>query len=318
MEEVTTIERDRDAITNPQDGSTGLKEKATMPTVAVIGAGQMGAGIAQTSAQFGYHVLLTDVDLAIAENAKHRIGKALQRLVSRERMTSGDAEALLSRITPIGEYAGMADADFIIEAATEREEIKLKIIEAAGKVLGPDAIMASNTSSIPITRMGAKSVDPQRFIGMHFFNPVPVMGLIEVIPGLATSKNTLERARGFAESLGKEVVIAGDDPGFVVNRILVPMLNEAIFVLGSGMGTIEDIDKGCRIGLNHPMGPLELADFVGIDTLFEIIQVLYNTTGDSKYRPAPLLVKYVEAGWLGRKTGRGFYDYSGDKPVPTR
>jgi 3-hydroxyacyl-CoA dehydrogenase len=222
MEEVTTIERDRDAITNPQDGSTGLKEKATMPTVAVIGAGQMGAGIAQTSAQFGYHVLLTDVDLAIAENAKHRIGKALQRLVSRERMTSGDAEALLSRITPIGEYAGMADADFIIEAATEREEIKLKIIEAAGKVLGPDAIMASNTSSIPITRMGAKSVDPQRFIGMHFFNPVPVMGLIEVIPGLATSKNTLERARGFAESLGKEVVIAGDDPGFVVHRILVP------------------------------------------------------------------------------------------------
>jgi 3-hydroxybutyryl-CoA dehydrogenase len=278
----------------------------------------MGSGIAQTSAQFGYNVQLADVDVAIAEEAKEKIGKALAKLVSRGRMSADDAEDLLSRITPMGDYAAMTEASFIIEAATEREEIKHQIIEAAGKVLGPDAIMASNTSSIPITRMGAKSVDPERFIGMHFFNPVPVMGLIEVIPGLATSKGTLDRARAYAESLGKEVVIAGDDPGFVVNRILVPMLNEAIFVLGSGMGTIEDIDKGCRIGLNHPMGPLELADFVGIDTLFEIIQVLYNTTGDSKYRPAPLLVKYAEAGWHGRKTGRGFYDYTGEKPVPTR
>ena len=289
-----------------------------MATVAVIGAGQMGSGIAQTSAQYGYDVLLTDIDLATAEKGKASIEKALRRLVAREKMSDEQVEEILDRVTPIGDYGPMSEAEFIIEAATEREEIKLKIIEEAGKVLGPNSIMASNTSSIPITRMGAKCVDPERFVGMHFFNPVPVMGLIEVIPGLATSKETTARSREFAENLNKEVVIAGDDPGFVVNRILVPMINEAIFVLGQAMGSIEEIDKGCRIGLNHPMGPLELADFVGIDTLYEIVQVLYQTTGDSKYRPAPLLVKYYEAGWHGRKTGRGFYDYSGETPVPTR
>ena len=289
-----------------------------MATIAVIGAGQMGSGIAQTAAQYGYKVLLNDVDKAIAEKAIGGIGKQVARLVSREKLTADEGEALIARITPIGDYAPMGEADLIIEAATEREEIKLKIIETAGKVLGSDAIMASNTSSIPITRMGAHAVDPKRFIGMHFFNPVPVMGLLEIIPGLATAAETTARARAFAESIGKEVVIAGDDPGFVVNRILCPMINEAIFVLGNGMGSIEDIDKGCRIGLNHPMGPLELGDFVGLDTLFEIIKVLYSTTGDSKYRPAPLLVKYVEAGWIGRKSGRGFYDYSGGVPVPTR
>ena len=289
-----------------------------MSIVGVIGAGQMGSGIAQTSAQFGHQVLLTDVSLDLAEKGKAGIGKALDKLVGRGKLDAADAKTILSRITPVGDYAPLAEADIIIEAATEREEIKHKIFEQAAKVLRPDAILASNTSSIPITRMAARMPDPARFIGMHFFNPVPVMGLIEVIPGLPTSQETTDKARAFCESLKKEVVLAGDEPGFVVNRILVPMINEAIFVLGAGMGSIEDIDKGCRIGLNHPMGPLTLADFVGLDTLFEIIKVLYSTTGDSKYRPAPLLVKYVEAGWIGKKAGRGFYDYSGEKPVPTR
>lgn len=289
-----------------------------MRTVGVIGAGQMGSGISQTIAQNGIKVLLSDVDIALAEKAKAGIDKALTKLVGRGKITPEDAIAALARITPVADYTPMAEADLIIEAATEKEEIKRKIFEAAGKVLREDAILASNTSSIPITRMATSSPDPARFIGLHFFNPVPIMGLIEVIPGLATAPETVARTRAFAESLGKQVVLAEDEPGFVVNRILLPMINEAVFVLGQGTASIADIDKGCRLGLNHPMGPLELADFVGLDTCLDIVRVLYNTTGDSKYRPAPLLMKYVEAGWLGRKAGRGFYDYSGDVPVPTR
>ena len=281
-----------------------------MSTVAVIGAGLMGSGIAQTSAQYGYDVLLMDVDQAIAEKAIAKIGKGLERLVSRDKMTAADAEALLGRITPISGYEPMADAEFIIEAATEREEIKLKIIESAGQVLGANSIMASNTSSIPITRMGAKAVDPKRFIGMHFFNPVPVMGLIEIIPGLATAPDTLARSRAYAETLKKEVVVAGDDPGFVVNRILVPMINEAIGILADGVASAEDIDAAMKLGANHPIGPLALADLIGNDVNLAIMETLYDEFGDTKYRPHPLLRKMVRAGLLGRKSGKGFFDYT--------
>ncbi len=289
-----------------------------MKTIGVVGAGQMGAGIAQVAAQAGYRVLLSDVDLARAEAGKTGITRALDRLVERGKLVGEARDAALSLIEPVAGSPAFAAADLVIEAATEREEIKRAIFADIGTVLAPHAILASNTSSIPITRMAQAVPDPQRFIGIHFFNPVPVMGLIEVIRGLASSEETVLKVRDFCTSLNKEIVFAEDEPGFVVNRILLPMINEAVFVLGQGTANIADIDKGCRIGLNHPMGPLELADFVGLDTCLDIVMVLYNTTGDSKYRPAPLLVKYVEAGWLGRKTGRGFYDYSSAVPVPTR
>ena len=289
-----------------------------MTTVAVIGAGQMGSGIAQTAAAHGNTVLLADIDLTTAEKAKSGIENALGKLVTKEKLGAAQAEAALSRITPTADYAGFAEAEFVIEAATEREEIKRAIFEKAGAVLGANAILASNTSSIPITRMAAHAPDPAHFIGLHFFNPVPVMPLIEVIPGLATEAETTARTRAFAESLGKQVVLSQDEPGFIVNRILLPMINEAVFVLGQGTAGIADIDAAARLGLNHPMGPLQLADFIGLDTCLEIVRVLHSSTGDSKYRPAPLLAKYVEAGWLGRKSGRGFYDYKGEEPVPTR
>lgn len=288
------------------------------PVVGVIGAGQMGAGIAQTAAAFGHKVLLADVELSRAQAARDKIGKALERLVAKEKITPQAAQEVLGLIEPVGDYAPMAEAGFIIEAATEREEIKAQIFAAAGKVLASGAVLASNTSSIPITRMARDTVDPARFIGLHFFNPVPVMQLIEIIPGLATAPETVERTREFAQGLGKTVVISADEPGFIVNRILMPLLNEAAFALGQGTASVADIDTAAKLGLNHPMGPLELADFIGLDTCLEISRILLNSTGDSKYRPAPLLAKYVEAGWLGRKSGRGFYDYTGAEPVPTR
>ena len=289
-----------------------------MRSVAVIGAGQMGAGIAQVSAAAGFEVLLSDIDLARAEAGKAAIAKQMDRQVEKEKISRGDADALLGRIQPVAGYEAMADADLVIEAATEREDIKREIFEGVGKVLGSEAILASNTSSIPITRLAQASPDPARFIGVHFFNPVPVMGLIEVIRGLATSAKTVTKIEAYGVALGKRLVFANDAPGFIVNRVLMPMLNEACFALGEGVATILDIDAACQLGLNHPMGPLTLADFIGLDTCLDITKVLFTSTGDPKFRPAPLLVKYVEAGWLGRKTKRGFYDYSSGVPVPTR
>jgi len=289
-----------------------------MQAVGVIGAGQMGAGIAQVSAQAGYRVLLSDVSRERAEAGKAGIAKALDRLVTKEKIAAEARDAALALIEPVEGVAAMGDCTLVIEAATEREEIKRAIFADVGAVLGPQAILASNTSSIPITRLAQASPDPARFVGVHFFNPVPVMGLIELIRGLATSDATVATVEAYAQSLGKQVVRANDAPGFIVNRVLMPMLNEACFALGEGVATVRDIDLGCQLGLNHPMGPLTLADFIGLDTCLEICRVLHTSTGDPKFRPAPLLVKYVEAGWFGRKTKRGFYDYTGPEPVPTR
>jgi len=286
--------------------------------VGVIGAGQMGNGIAHVIALAGHDVVMTDISAEAAARGLETIRGNLDRQLSRNKINQADMDAALSRISTTGSLADLAECDLVIEAASEKENVKTGIFSELCRDLKPGALIATNTSSISITRLAASSDRPEQFIGMHFMNPVPVMRLVEVIRGIATSDETFRTVRDFAVDLGKEVAVAEDFPAFIVNRILMPMINEAVYTLYEGVGSIEGIDTAMKLGANHPMGPLQLADFIGLDTCLAIMQVLYEGLSDSKYRPCPLLVKYVEAGWLGRKTGRGFYDYSGDVPTPTR
>ncbi len=286
--------------------------------VGVIGAGQMGNGIAHVCALAGCDVIMEDINADALGRARDSISKNLARQVSRGLVTQADADAAMARIKTATDLEGMRDRDIVIEAATENEQIKRKIYQDLCPRIGPKTMIASNTSSISITRLAAATDRPERFIGVHFMNPVPVMQLVEVIKGIATEEETYLSAIDLVKRLGKTSAQAEDFPAFIVNRILLPMINEAVYTLYEGVGNVESIDSAMRLGANHRMGPLELADFIGLDTCLSVMQVLYEGLADSKYRPCPLLVKYVEAGWLGRKTGRGFYDYRGDHPVPTR
>ncbi len=287
-------------------------------TIGVVGAGQMGSGIAHVSALAGYDVLLTDVKEEALEAAVEAISKNMERQVSREKISAEDRDAALKRIGTTATLTDLGQTDLVIEAATEREEVKDAIFKELVPVLREGTILTSNTSSISITRLASKTDRPEKFMGLHFMNPVPVMSLVELIRGIATDDATFETMMGVVDRLGKTASTAEDFPAFIVNRILVPMINEAVYVLYEGVGNVRSIDKAMRLGTNHPMGPLELADFIGLDTILAIMNVLYDGLADPKYRPCPLLTKYVEAGWLGRKSGRGFYDYRGEEPVPTR
>jgi 3-hydroxybutyryl-CoA dehydrogenase len=291
---------------------------AEIRTVGVIGAGQMGNGIAHVSALAGYEVVVTDVSEEALARGLAAIEANMTRQVSRQVITPDDLKAALKRIRPSADIKAHAACDLVIEAATEKRELKEQIFRAVSEVVPPHAFLATNTSSISITRLASVTNRPERFIGLHFMNPVPLMKLVEVIRGLNTDQETFETAITYAKRIGKTTTNAEDYPAFIVNRVLMPMINEAIYTLYEGVGNVESIDTAMRLGANHPMGPLQLADFIGLDTCLSIMQVLHDGLADTKYRPCPLLVKFVEAGWLGKKSGRGFYDYSGDHPVPTR
>ncbi len=294
------------------------RARATIKTVGIIGAGQMGTGISHVVTLSGYDVCVADLDKARFDLLMSNTDKNMTRQVAKGKITEAAKAAALKRISFVPKIDDLASCDLVIEAATENEPVKRKIFADFAPKLKKGALLASNTSSISITRLASVTDRPEAFIGMHFMNPVPVMELVELIRGIATDDVTFALARGFAETLGKTVAVSEDFPAFIVNRILLPMINEAVYTLYEGVGTVEAIDKAMRLGANHPMGPLELADFIGLDTCLSVMQVLYEGLADSKYRPCPLLVKYVEAGWLGRKSKRGFYDYRGEKPVPTR
>lgn len=291
---------------------------AVIKKVGVIGAGQMGNGIAHVAALAGFDVVLNDVSADRLKSGMATINGNLARQVSKKAVSENDKAKAMARITPAEKLDDLADCDLVIETAVEKEEVKRKIFHELCAVLKPEAIVASDTSSISITRLAAATDRPERFIGIHFMNPVPLMELVELIRGIATDDSTFEASKEFVAKLGKQVAVSEDFPAFIVNRILLPMINEAIYTLYEGVGNVEAIDAAMKLGAHHPMGPLELADFIGLDTCLSIMQVLHEGLADSKYRPCPLLVKYVEAGWLGRKTQRGFYDYRGAKPVPTR
>jgi 3-hydroxybutyryl-CoA dehydrogenase len=311
----TTEVRDRPR-TRPSDRTETMA--LTIRKIGVIGAGQMGNGIAHVAALSGLDVLLYDVSSDRIKSGLATINGNLARQVSRKLIGEQDRQAALARIAPAETMDALGDCDLVIESATENEEVKRKIFADLCPLLKPEAIIGTNTSSISITRLAAATDRPEKFIGIHFMNPVPVMELVELIRGIATNDTTFDACRELIKAMHKTIAVAEDFPAFIVNRILLPMINEAVYTLYEGVGTVEGIDTAMKLGAHHPMGPLELADFIGLDTCLSVMQVLHEGLADSKYRPCPLLVKYVEAGWLGRKTNRGFYDYRGEKPVPTR